>query len=404
MFARTDTRPGSRSHSQVYVDKAAVPAGTLRYLPRFPSVGMRGVQLGGVEFTDCPLPESAVLGAPGLGLETAMRSFQLTRIVLPAMMTGTVDTGLRITLDFLTRRRLYGGVAIDLPYLRAALAEVFADLLAAEAFARTCARAVHVVPEQCSVYAAATKYAVAGALLPAMNRLALVLGARSYLRDGEHGIFQKMLRDLKPVGFGHAARAACQMTILPQLPLLAKRSWSRPQAPPEALFDPAAELPPVPFGRLAVTARGADRLSAVLATAEPPGLDAGTARELRGLLDWYTSQLRELGAAGAALPPAELTAAASAEAYALTDRYVAVLQAAACVGVWQQQHRRGTGFLGEPAWLLAALRRIAARTGESPWDGDLPDALTGPLATELLARHAAGRSFGLTARPLADIA
>ncbi|MEV6816969.1 acyl-CoA dehydrogenase [Micromonospora sp. NPDC051296] len=404
MFVRTDTRPGSRSHSQIYVDKSAVPAGTLRYLPRFSSVGMRGVQLGGAEFTDCPLPASAVLGTAGHGLGTAMRSFQLTRIVLPAMMTGIVDTGLRTTMDFLTRRRLYGGVAIDLPYLRAALAEVFVDLLAVEAFARTCARAVHLLPEQCSVYAAATKYTVAGVLLPAMNQLSLVLGARSYLRAGEHGIFQKMLRDLKPVGFGHAARAACQMTILPQLPLLANRSWSNLQLPPEALFDPAAELPPVPFSRLAVTARGADRLSAVLAAVETSGLDAVTARQLRGLLGWYTGQLRALSAASAVLPPAELTVAASAEAYDLTDRYIAVLHAAACVGVWLQHRRRDAGFLSEPAWLLAALRRIAARTGESPWDSDLPDALTGPLVSELRSRHTAGRSFGLTDRPLADIA
>jgi alkylation response protein AidB-like acyl-CoA dehydrogenase len=59
VLARTSDAPGSRSHSQVLVDKAFAPGDALVDLGRWPSVGMRGVQLGGLEFRDCPLPDGA---------------------------------------------------------------------------------------------------------------------------------------------------------------------------------------------------------------------------------------------------------------------------------------------------------------------------------------------------------
>jgi hypothetical protein len=86
------------------------------------------------------------------------------------------------------------------------------------------ARALHVLPGSASVYSSAVKFAVSKLLLDAMDRLADLLGAHFYLREGPVALYQKLLRDLAPVGFGHIARAACQMSLLPQLPTLAKRT------------------------------------------------------------------------------------------------------------------------------------------------------------------------------------
>lgn len=239
VLARTDPRSGPRSHSLVLVDRAGADPARLTDLPRFSTVGMRGVQLGGLRFDDLRVPASAVLGPVGSGLETALKALQITRTVLPAMATGILDTGLRLTVDHLSRRRLYGAPATALPHVRSVLAGVFADLLRAEAHGAVGARALHLVPGAASVYASAVKFEVSRLLLEAMDRLAELLGAHFYLREGPTALFQKLLRDLAPVGFGHIARAACQMSLLPQLPCWPDAPGRGPARRPPAACTPS---------------------------------------------------------------------------------------------------------------------------------------------------------------------
>lgn len=396
VLARTDARPGPRSHSLVLVDRASADPAHLTDLPRFSTVGMRGVQLGGLRFDELPVPGSAVLGPVGSGLETALKALQITRTVLPAMATGILDTGLRITVDHLTRRRLYGAPAIALPHVRSVLAGVFADLLRAEALGAVGARALHVVPGAASVYASAVKFEVSRLLLAAMDRLAELLGAHFYLREGPTALFQKLLRDLAPVGFGHIARAACQMSLLPQLPLLARRTWARPGTEtPAGLFALAQALPPLPYDRLALHAAGRDPIAGSL----PALLDAPWPAEhadLRAALVTDHAELTELAAVCGQLTPLDLGVDARPGHYDLVTRYVRVLSRTLCVQVWQ--HARPGDFLADPAWLRAALHRSAPGP-HGP--GPLPAEVEDTLFAELLDRRDTGRSFGLTGRPLA---
>ncbi|MFH9426167.1 acyl-CoA dehydrogenase [Streptomyces sp. NPDC017529] len=395
LFARTGTGPGSRSHSQVYVDKASLPPDALRYLQRFPSLGMRGVQLGGVEFTDCRLPAGNILGRPGQGLETALKSFQVTRTAVPAMMTAVLDTGLRTTLRHVRTRHLYGRTAADLPWIRSALSGAFTDLLMCEAFASAGARALHLLPQQTSVYASAVKFGISQRLLDAMHQLSVVLGAHSYLRQGPNAIFQKLHRDLKPVGFGHAARAVCQVSVLPQLPLLAKRSWAAPAAADPALFRRDAVLPALRMDRLAVSGRGGDALVASLPTALE-ALPDGTDRRVHDLVAHFTAELADLTDVCAALSPAGLSFMADPAAYDLVVRYVTVLTAAACVQTWLHNSDGPDAFLADPAWLIAVLHRLRAKPGAVA--DEAPEDVQVRLMTELLDRHDHDRSFGIANR------
>ncbi|WP_030737732.1 acyl-CoA dehydrogenase [Streptomyces sp. NRRL S-31] len=389
VLARTDPRPGPRSHSLVLVDRAALPAGAIRDLPRFGTVGMRGLQLGGLEFDAVPVPGSAVLGPVGSGLETALKALQITRTTLPAMASGVLDTALRTALDHLGARTLYGGTALGIPHVRSVLAGVFADLLRAEAVGAVGTRALHLVPESASVYSAAVKYTVSKLLLDAVDRLAELLGAHFYLREGPTALFQKLLRDLAPVGFGHIARAACQMSLLPQLPLLARRSWTGGTPAPDALFDLDAELPALRYDRLALHAAGRDPLAASLAAAlDGPWDDRH--RPLRAAAEADQAELGELARTCAALPVTEWGVDASPGTYDLAHRYGTLLTRVCCL---QLQRHTTDPFLADPAWVLAAVHRTRR---ESPPPGPVEDALLG----ELLRRHRDHRSFGLAARPL----
>ncbi len=396
VLARTDPRPGPRSHSLVLVDRAGADPARLTDLPRFSTVGMRGVQLGGLSFDELPVSASAVLGPVGSGLETALKALQITRMVLPAMATGILDTGLRIAVDHLTGRRLYGGPATAIPHVRSVLAGVFADLLRAEALGAVGARALHLVPGATSVYAPAVKFEVSRLLLEAMDRLAELLGAHFYLREGPTALFQKLLRDLAPVGFGHIARAACQMSLLPQLPLLARRTWSRPgtEAPGD-LFALDRALPPLRYDRLALHAKGRDpvvgSLHALTDTTWAPAH-----ADLRTAVLADHAELTELAAVYGKLSPVDLGVDACPEHYDLVTRYVRVLSRTASVQVWR--HAGPGDFLADPAWVRAALHRSALGPHRR---GPLPAPVEDRLFAELSDRHATGRSFGLMGRPLA---
>jgi alkylation response protein AidB-like acyl-CoA dehydrogenase len=337
LFARTGPNAG-RAHSPLLVHRSDLPAGAVRDLPRFRTAGMRGVPLGGIELTDAPVGADTVLGRPGHGLEIALRSFQLTRVVVPGMVLGILDAALAVAVRWSTGRRLYGGTAADLPRTRAVLADAYADLLACDAFCRVAARAVHVTPASTVLYASALKYLVPKVVIAAVTRLSDLLGAGFYLRDGESALMQKLVRDVRPASFGHAGAASCLLAVLPQLPGLARRAWPDPEPEP-ALFAPTAA--PLDLGRLGLSPGGRDPLAAA---ADP-------------------AELAALATACRELPPHELGTMASAGAYELAARYARLLGTAAV---------RGTGG----PWAGAALARLAGR----PVPAHLRDDLHADLA------------------------
>ncbi|MFC9257062.1 acyl-CoA dehydrogenase [Amycolatopsis thailandensis] len=354
LFARTGAA-GSRGHSQFLVTRDELPAARLRDLPRYHSSGMRGVQLGGVEFDDCPLPGDALIGTPGQGVEMALRSYQITRSVGAAMFAGPLETALRLAIRCSLDRRLYGGKAADLPYVRAAISRAYADLLAIEAFSSVILRALHLAPESMGVYAPAAKYLTARMLLDAFADLRAVLGARSYLRQGQYAMFQKLARDIAPATFAHVSLSAALVTLLPQLPRLARRSWLSGPAAPPSLFDLGGDLPALSLDRLSAGMPRQDGIIGALAeiSGDASPHDSDPARRFTAR---YADELRRLRDECATLGPADLAIDASPAAFALADRYTVVLAASSVLAV--RRH--------DESVLLGALDRLTERTGGPP--------------------------------------
>lgn len=381
LFARTGEGPGSRGHSHFLVDLDDRADRTRRY----PTSGVRGCRLGGIDFDDHAVPADALLGEPGGAMETVLKVFQVTRSVLPGMVVGVGDTQLRTVLDFATRRRLYGRPVAELPEVRAALVDAFVDLLVCDALSAVAARSLHLTPDECSVRSAAVKYLVPKFLQDSSYRLGTVLGARSYLREGPYAFFQKAARDLPVVALAHASGSVCLSNIVPQLPRLADRLLAGSAAPaPDALFRLDDPLPALDFGRLELTTRGADSLAGQLPQ-EPAGHP-----ELAEPTDLFAAELRELARRAAALPPRDRTPVAGRRAFLLAERYTLLLAAAAVLGV--RRHAEA-GFTADPLWAGAALHRLAQRLGLR--HGPLPEPLVQRLADELAERHEADLTFDL---------
>lgn len=383
LFARTADRAGGRSHSLLLVELDGLDPGRFERLPRLRTLGLRGCRLAGLRFDGCAVDGSALVGELGTGTDLALRSFQVSRCVMAGAGLGVLDAGLFAVLRFALARTLYGRPVAALPHARATLAGAFADLLTADALVTTTSRALHLIPGSGSVYAAATKYLVPLLLEDAMNALSVILGARFYLREGEYAGFGKHIRDLPPLGIGHAGGVSCQLTMLPQLPRRLRRLGDRA---PAALFAVGAPLPGLDLTKLRLLGPAGDPLLATLREdlATLPGTPA---------LATIATALDDLVTEVAAVPARELGVQASPAALACTERYSLLLAAAATTG-----YRRHNP--AELPWLSLALSRLAARLAPAPTLPAVPPDIEEALLADLVTRAEQGFGFCLDRDPV----
>jgi hypothetical protein len=209
------------------------------------------------------------------------------------------------------------------------------------------------------------------------------------------------------VSLGHAGSAACQATIIPQLPRLARRSWTRGTPAPDALFRTGGGLPALDTDRLVLAAEDDALVASLLAAAdrlERPGEADAELAPVRALVRALVAELHRVREECLVLGPHDRTAMASPHAYALADRYTLLLAGSACVNVWLAARQDGEGFLTDPRWVVAALTRICRHLGlPLPEEADEHSEW---MLTEVLGRYHEGRSFDLydtrLAGPLAD--
>jgi hypothetical protein len=175
----------------------------------------------------------------------------------------------------------------------------------------------------------------------AMHRLSVGLGARFYVRDGSSGMFQKLLRDLKPLGLDGAGMAAAGLALMEATSSSRGEPW-RAGTIDDALAHAASEP------------------------------------DLRDLTALLTRLERDRSEA--------------------TQRLVRLYAAAACAGTWLH-HRDTDGFLAEPTWLQGALEALLDPGGRG--DAPISQDVEASLYAELSSRCEHGRGLGLAGRQLA---
>jgi alkylation response protein AidB-like acyl-CoA dehydrogenase len=324
--------------------------------------GMRGVDTARLRFTGLEVPEGALVGKAGEGLEVAVLAQQAVRLMSMAGSLGCADTALRLTLGFAAGRRVAGAVLDETPYARRELAVASAALLAADAVALAAARGVHVVPEVFSVWALAAKHVVAEASDELVRRCASVLATRSVLRERAPGagLFQKLQRDTAVVRVIDASPLANLRAYAAQIPALVTRDEAPEPDTLRRIFDLDAELPPYEPGRLDLVVRGADPVLAGLAGTADAVCERLTDPRAATLVRHVAEDVALLG------PEAATVRRPGAGPNALVDlaeRYAWLHAAAACVQLWWANRDRPLygGEAGASGWLRAVLAYLLAR-------------------------------------------
>jgi alkylation response protein AidB-like acyl-CoA dehydrogenase len=387
LLARTGEAGDPRGHSLFLIDKSALEPGTWRVLPKSLTHGIRGIDISGIEFTGTPLPDAALIGAEGTGVETVLRTLQLTRTMCAALSLGAGEQALRLAGRFTAERIIQRRPLLERPYFGSVLARCAALLAAVEAAALVGSRSIHGLTTEMSVTSTVVKSLAPALVDSAVGELAELLGVRSYLTGVyEHGAFQKLARDHQIVSVFDGSTPVNRAALVQQFPRLA-RGFEL------GAFDEDGLAESVSAGERSsaldtsaltlLSRRGCSvvqslpALTASIAAGNgPEGLAEHTAA-----LCAATRHLSELMAQvrPAARPPMT--------AYELAAAFELCYAGAACVHLWQAGEAR---HAGEPLWenglwVRAALRALLARLADllrTPLAGPAPgDALIdGPLS------------------------
>ncbi len=377
VFARTGERNGPAAYSVFVLDKWKTPAGTLEELPGQKLHGLRAMDISGLRLNGAFVPDSALLGQEGQGLEIALKATQVARAVISSIAMSAVDTALRLTLDFTEGRILFGQAVSDIPYSRRQLTEAFADLMVADAVSVGAVRALNAAPKQISVFSSVAKYFLPTLLERTMSQLNVVLGARFFLRGHPRfGMHQKMLRDLLVANVADGNTVVNLRNLGHQLDGLlatatAESTQARQAAAEQAatLFNLDSPLPNYRPWAQELFSRGLD--DALLAA--PDGL-----RRLRSLAEEAKEDERQWlhraadvaqGLLDLAGPLAEKSATLraelgrdykqSAELLELAKEYCVLHATAACVLTYVHSHQVLDDPLPSGALLLLQLERLS---------------------------------------------
>ncbi len=407
LLARHQKENHLRNQSLFLIEKAALDPGRFAHLPAVKTHGLRGCDISGLRFEDCPLPPESQIGADGAGVELAQKGFQITRTFCTGLSLGVADSGLRLTAEFARTRQLYGQPIAALPHCRATLADAFLSLLISECVSLVSARALQLFPAQFSAWSSIAKVQATRLTDYSLQQLAGILGARSYLREQPGvGLFQKFLRDGAIVSVFDGNNIVCLDRLAALLPALCRRRNDPPD--PDrlaALFDLHQPLPPVDFRAFTVWGRAPDvifqslpELRRQLAALPAPAHAAATLwprlQDAADQLERAVGTLRDTVARTPRLPGQPNTA----PRFALAERFCSLHSAICCLGIWLYNRETIGGWLARPEWLLGALRR------QGEWIfrcGDLPVDVTEALCDELFAATEARRMYSLLPWPLA---
>ncbi|MER6084030.1 hypothetical protein [Streptomyces sp. NPDC001833] len=315
--------------------------------------------------------EDSFLGAPEHGAQVLLDALRSGWPLFVSAGIGTADTVLR---EVVGAAGTAGARPLDSSLTRRAVTAAFLELLVVDCLVTTAVRALELAPAQATALSA-----VAGHLGPRLLRegaegLVPVLGRHAHTAYGAFGAIRARLRGLAaPSRHGPGS-----LGVLTALPV---RGEHHAAVLPEAVHAP--DGPPAPPGVRPVTAPAAwfdPRLPA-------EGL-SGPLGALVRLLAREASVVRaEFAGARASGSAPALRAAA--------DRYALLHAAACCLGV---ARNAPPGFLADPAWLTAALARIARRLALPPapvsrrWDDT--------VLQEALTRYRDGTTLDLYASPL----
>ncbi|MEV5759941.1 acyl-CoA dehydrogenase family protein [Streptomyces tendae] len=380
VLARTSPEGGPRGFSLFLVDKERLAPDALSPLPKVPTYGIRGADISGLAFHDAMLPDDALIGAPGQGLEIILKALHVTRTGCMGMSLGAGDHALELAARFAAEATDRGTPLAQVPHVRRELGEAVAGLLLAEAAGVVAARSVHALTGEMSVVSAVAKAFVPAQVDDLVARLLHTLGPYGLTDADPHGRFAKLERDHRIIGIFDGSSLVNRNALIDQFARLARayRKGRRDEAGLAEATDVHAPLRPFrPEALSLLSGTGAsvvaalpsavDRVHDLAASGGASGGLATLAEGIRRATDGLHERMATVRYSPRAVP---------GHAFGLAEQYELCFAAAAAVHLWLSRPDRV-----DETWLRACLVKALTDLGEpvEAADRDVFDALTDVL-------------------------
>jgi isovaleryl-CoA dehydrogenase len=190
VYAKTDPAAGARGITAFLIEKGWKGFTTAQKLDK---LGMRGSNTCELVFQDCEVPEEAVLGQVGKGVNVLMSGLDYERAVLAAGPCGIMQACLDVVVPYVHERKQFDQPIGSFQLVQGKLADMYTTTNACKSY-------VYAVAKACD-RGQTTRKDAAGAILYAAEKATQVcldaiqlLGGNGYINDYPTG---RLLRDAK---------------------------------------------------------------------------------------------------------------------------------------------------------------------------------------------------------------
>jgi isovaleryl-CoA dehydrogenase len=190
VYAKTDATAGPRGITAFLIEKGFKGFTVAQKLDK---LGMRGSDTAELVFQDCEVPEEAVMGREGGGVNVLMSGLDYERAVLAAGSIGIMQSCMDVVLPYIHERKQFGAAIGSFQLMQGKIADMYVTLSAARAYVYNVARACDRGQTTRKDAAGAILYAAENATKMALDAIQC-LGGNGYINDYPTG---RLLRDAK---------------------------------------------------------------------------------------------------------------------------------------------------------------------------------------------------------------
>ena len=162
--------------------------------PKERKLGIRGSPTREIYFTDCAIPAERIIGEPGTGLKTALRTLDHTRPTIGAQAVGIAQGALDASVRYVKQRRQFGRPISEFQAVQFMLADMAMKVEAARQLVYLAAARADRGEPRLGFISSAAKCFASDVAMEVTTNAVQVFGGAGYTRDFP---VERMMRDAK---------------------------------------------------------------------------------------------------------------------------------------------------------------------------------------------------------------
>ena len=162
--------------------------------PKEKKLGIKGSPTREIYFENCTIPADRIIGEPGTGLKTALRTLDHTRVTIGAQAVGIAQGALDFAVSYVKDRKQFGKAVAEFQGIQFMLADMAMAVEAARQMVYVAAAKSERGDKDLPFFGAAAKCYASDVAMQVTTDAVQLLGGAGYVRDFP---VERMMRDAK---------------------------------------------------------------------------------------------------------------------------------------------------------------------------------------------------------------